>query len=287
VKKCEYCGNENDDAAQFCAGCATSFQQVEEKLSTAWRSRGEELKGWPAFTILMAYIGCQTFGSGIAAAIFFLCSPIHGLDPRDPRDLKHLIELLTPPAVIGGFIGGGLGMLALAYTLVPKGLKDTSPTGAAWVRGSRQDIAKGLAIGLALGFVSLALLALLAWRGAGPISPGPISRMLRSPGPGLMIWTICALFLAPPFEELLFRGVFYGGVRRSLGPTPAAAITSVTFVALHVTEIIHFLPAALALAALAVCTLWMRLTSAAIGPAIAVHFGYNAIFILAAHRGFF
>ena len=91
-----------------------------------------------------------------------------------------------------------------------------------------------------------------------------------------------ALLLAPPIEELLFRGVLYGGYRRSLGAPAAAALTTSIFVILHVSEIVYYPPAALGIASLALVALWFRLRSAAIGPAIAVHFGYNLVIALVA-----
>ena len=49
---------------------------------------------------------------------------------------------------------------------------------------------------------------------------------------------------------------------------------------LHVTEVIHFFPALLAIVAMALLALRMRLRYSAIGPAVAVHFGYNAVIAL-------
>jgi membrane protease YdiL (CAAX protease family) len=89
-----------------------------------------------------------------------------------------------------------------------------------------------------------------------------------------------ALFLAPPLEEMLFRGVMYGGYRQSLGPTRSAWLTTTIFALLHVTEVIHFFPALLAIVGMALLALRMRLRYSAIGPAVAVHFGYNTVIAL-------
>jgi membrane protease YdiL (CAAX protease family) len=88
-----------------------------------------------------------------------------------------------------------------------------------------------------------------------------------------------ALLLAPPIEELLFRGVAYGGYRRSFGPTLAAALSTSIFWVLHLTEMINNLPAALGVAAMALVALWFRLRGAAVGPAVAAHLGYNAALV--------
>ena len=78
-------------------------------------------------------------------------------------------------------------------------------------------------------------------------------------------------------EELLFRGVLYGGYRQSLGPRKAAVLVTLIFCLLHVPEVLHLPVAMLGIAGLALTALWMRLRASAIGPAIAVHFSYNGV----------
>jgi uncharacterized protein len=90
-----------------------------------------------------------------------------------------------------------------------------------------------------------------------------------------------ALLLAPPVEEMLFRGVLYGGYRKSLGATGATWLTTSIFALMHIGEVIYFLPALLVIAGVALLALRMRLRHSAIGPAVAVHFGYNFILALA------
>ena len=111
-------------------------------------------------------------------------------------------------------------------------------------------------------------------------SVGPLTRMSMTPGLPQILWLMTALFLAPPLEEMLFRGVLYGGYRRSLGPTRSAWLTTTIFAVLHVTEAIHFLPALLAIVGMALLALRMRLRYSAVGPAVAVHFGYNSVIAL-------
>jgi hypothetical protein len=107
-----------------------------------------------------------------------------------------------------------------------------------------------------------------------------VAKMAMTPGFPRVLWMLAVLAVAPFIEELLFRGVLYGGYRRSFGPAGAAVLSTFIFWLLHITESIHFLPAMLAIAVLALLALWFRLRSAAIGPAIAVHLGYNAMLAL-------
>ena len=79
----------------------------------------------------------------------------------------------------------------------------------------------------------------------------------------------------------MFRGILYGGYRKSLGAAAAAALTTFIFVLLHITELVHEPLATFAIGGLALLALWRRLCSNAIGPAIAVHVGYNSAIALA------
>jgi membrane protease YdiL (CAAX protease family) len=49
---------------------------------------------------------------------------------------------------------------------------------------------------------------------------------------------------------------------------------------MHLSETRGFRAALLGIAAMALIALWFRLRCAAIGPAIAAHFGYNTVFAL-------
>jgi membrane protease YdiL (CAAX protease family) len=100
--------------------------------------------------------------------------------------------------------------------------------------------------------------------------------MAFEPGLPGIVWDMVAVLLAPPVEEILFRGVLYGGYRKSFGPGWAAILTTAIFVLMHLPNIMRFPPAIVGLTALAIAALYCRLRSKAIGPAIAVHVGYNA-----------
>src|SRR5689334_11800087 len=62
----------------------------------------------------------------------------------------------------------------------------------------------------------------------------PMTKMASTPGLSQIVWLI-ALLIAPAIEELLFRGVLYGGYRKSFGPLAAGTLTTFIFVLLHIT----------------------------------------------------
>ena len=167
-------------------------------------------------------------------------------------------------------------MVAVSGRLIGEQLRDRTPNGAAWVVGSSRQVAAGLGIGIMIAGLYF-LVAIVTVRLGVHVGRGPLAKMATTNGAPQIAWLIAALILAPPFEELLFRGILYGGYRRSFGPTTAAVLTTFIFCLLHTTEVIHFLPGLIGIVGVALGALWLRLHSSAIGPAVAVHFGYNVV----------
>jgi hypothetical protein len=167
-------------------------------------------------------------------------------------------------------------MVLAARLLVRDDLRDTSPTGAAWRLGSLLHLLVGLGAGVVLG-TSYVVLAFGLSPYLTPDSAGPLTEMATTPGWPRVAFLLFALVLAPPVEELLFRGVIYGGFCQSFGPAVAAVATTVLFVLPHATGMVHFWPSVFTITALALSALLMRLECRAIGPAVALHLGYNAV----------
>lgn len=93
----------------------------------------------------------------------------------------------------------------------------------------------GLAVGFAFcaAFAAAALLAeaggrLFADRSFLAALAGP-----RPPADELLALLAVGAGIAPLFEELAFRGILYGGLRRRLGPVPAGAAATAAFAAAH------------------------------------------------------
>ncbi|PTT74938.1 CPBP family intramembrane metalloprotease domain-containing protein, partial [Pelomonas sp. HMWF004] len=53
-------------------------------------------------------------------------------------------------------------------------------------------------------------------------------------GPALRLWlAVLCVVAAPVFEEFIFRGLIFGGLRRSLPLWPAAAASAAVFAVVH------------------------------------------------------
>ena len=276
MKNCDYCGKANEEGSLLCLGCgsplpspqAAGSQKAAETSSTASEAPG--LNARRATTILAVVLGVQLIAGLLVMIIGIVAFKAQGHELGDTKQLRRPTRTMAEPIAALATVSGGLAMLFMSRSLIREQLSDASPTGAAWFIGSSKQIAQGVGIGVLTG-VCYAVAAILWMAIFGPHrKPAAI--------PVLLLWlgVFTALVLAPLAEEPLFRGLLYGGYRRSFGPLSAAILTTVIFCIMHVGQMIQFPPVMVGTVGVALAALWFRLRSAAIGPAIAVHFGYNA-----------
>jgi membrane protease YdiL (CAAX protease family) len=291
MKFCEHCGQENADYLDACGGCGTALPaaNVAPRIPPVWPEPSPispiappvlslleplpSLRAGPATLVLASYIVTQLVVGIMMGGVAGVVAGMRHIE------FENFVEALMPWMLIVMLLASGAAGIIAAVMLAPDALKDRRPVGAAWVRGSWPAIGGGLLIGI------LVALGLTVFSALGPaLDPekdlGPIARMAIRSGFSQYVWVASVLLLAPPFEELLFRGVLYAGYRQSLGSGPAAILTTLIFLVLHIPEAIHIPAALLGIGSMALCALWCRLRSSAIGPAIAVHFGYNAVVTL-------
>ncbi len=279
MKSCDYCGRQNENDSIACPECGTPFLAPPAPEPPPLIAIEPKLTGARATLILVIFIGAQFLVALVAGAAAGITGQLGGADLRDRHNLTEFMQGITAPIVVIAALGGGIVMLAACTLLIGNELADETPTGAAWRVGSIKHVSLGLGMGFMAGLAygALALIAGPTWMH----SQGPLTRMAQIPGLSRFLWVVIGLLVAPPIEELLFRGVLYGGYRRSFGHARAALASTAIFCALHLPEVIHFLPALVGISGLALVALWCRLRSSAIGSAIAAHFGYNLVVALA------
>ncbi len=238
-----------------------------------------KLRALPVAVVFGIFVAVQLMvglAAGIVAVVVALSS---GLDIKNPQVLARTAQSAMAPATILGLALSGAIAITLSILWFKKEVKDRSKTGGAWGVGKPKAIFAGLGIGtlVAVGFL---ITVALIHKTSDTATMGPLTRMANQPGIGQMAWILIALLLAPPIEELLFRGVLFGGICRSWGAAWAAIVTTAVFILLHVNEMIHFWPAFVFVAIMAAAALWMRLRTRAIAPSIALHFGYNLVLVV-------
>jgi membrane protease YdiL (CAAX protease family) len=111
------------------------------------------------------------------------------------------------------------------------------------------------------------------------VQAGPLASMAQSPGSRQWLWAAFAVLCAPAIEEILFRGVMLTALQRAWGTICAAIVVSLIFVALHAGEAAGYPPAMVAIGAIGLLTLTLRLRTGKIAPAIAAHAGYNLVIV--------
>ena len=93
--------------------------------------------------------------------------------------------------------------------------------------------------------------------------------------PGGRLWLIAlAVVAAPLCEEFIFRGLIYGGLRRSLPVWPAVAVSAAIFAVVH--PPISMLPVFV----VGLCTAWTYERSKTLLAPMLVHAVYNAVMIV-------
>lgn len=282
---CPYCGFENEDSAELCARCATELpvQVAIQEPGVPPLIQPEikpALNAGSATLIFVAFVTAQFVMSIVVAIICMAAGLIDFSQAQNAEGSQELQQRIMVYAALPSVLAGGAAVLLIALWRLKGELRDRTPTGAAWVVGPPKQLFLGFGAGvlLALGYCLFSIL----FPPSDDTAAGPLAKMAVTPGPQQALWFSIALVFAPLIEECLFRGVMYGGYRRSLGPVWAAVLSTFLFWLLHLMEAFHFWPAMVGIMAMAIVALYYRLRHAAIGPAVAVHAGYNAVIALGA-----
>jgi membrane protease YdiL (CAAX protease family) len=220
-------------------------------------------------TALMAYLGAQVLVwsiVGVMAAARAAKGESHG-------DLVQALSGLVPVALPGSLVAGGIALL-LVLRRWRKRLGAAALGGILGLSWSRpRQVVNGVLGGAALAVLILPLMALVVDR-AEP--PDLMTQLAGSSNSALRAWMISAVLLAPPIEELMFRGVLFGALANTWNIRAAALISGITFWLMHGPEFVHW-PAAVAIGMLTILATWLRVRSRSLAPSIAAHFGYNLV----------
>jgi membrane protease YdiL (CAAX protease family) len=236
MKRCGYCGKQNEGDSLFCFECGTALPS-----ETADSERGAgavslpfntpQLNARRATTILGIFLMAQLVSALLVWITGVVVFQAQGHDVQVPKQLRQFHRIIFEPVVSVGTIGGGVALLLISRSLKPEELYDGGPFGAAWVIGPIKRITQGLGTGALLGLLGVLLIVFGHRGGRGSFGHGTTVTLTANLLRALGIFT--AVVLAPPIEELLFRGLLYGGYRRSLGPFWAATLTTGIFCILH------------------------------------------------------
>jgi membrane protease YdiL (CAAX protease family) len=208
--------------------------------------------------IFAAFLGAQM---AVAVTVGLFARRASVVDPR-----------LALGAALAGTLFAGLVALGMVRRTLarPGGAEARAAVG--WRGASASAVARatlqGFAIAVGFAFVS-------AMSMGEPHNVGPLAIAVRAGVFARLAWAGLAIGLAPPLEELIFRGVLYAGFARSWRPRVAGMVTTALFVALHVPEFGRFLPGWLVIGMVGALALRVRVATGSLVPAIALHASYN------------
>ena len=235
------------------------------------------MPGWTAFA-LVAGVRLLEDVKQLSAAWTVAHSPARAApDPGPPGDP---ISMLLGSILWWGLLLGAAWLVWAALYRRPW----YEPFGLAWPKSTRRFMAC-----LAAG---LGLVALLVWAlTLAPLEQGqdtPMKRIFEDPQK-LQVLLVFALLLAPVFEELLFRGFFYGMLERRIGVGGALAVVTVWFGLMHVwqhtsSEGVNWLAVWFITAAGLIFGLMRVSTGSSVGSIIC-HYAYNYLIALGLPQG--
>jgi membrane protease YdiL (CAAX protease family) len=186
------------------------------------------------------------------------------------RGMKPLLPAVLPASVAAGGLGALWAIRSWGKRFDPRDLVEI----IALRPGTRRQLLRAGLAGATLGLVALVLMPYVPY---SPTSPDLMDELLSSPGPARWSWILSAVILAPPVEELVFRGVLLGGLAKIWNLRTAAVVSGVTFWAMHAPEWLRYWPAAMAIALMTVIVTTLRIWTRALGPPIVAHSAYNLL----------
>ena len=239
-----------------------------------------KLRASTAILIFILYLAGQVLTAIFVTVFEIIKYAAGGGNINQQTAIQELISDKMPLIVFVSAFGGAIALAAGAYA-IRKSLQDNSLFGAAWTVGKPKVLLSSFILGVCAAFLFfiISISSLFLFSPASGQKAGLLAQMAGQSGFGQFTVIIFALFMAPLIEELLFRGILLGGLNRSFGIWWGVVVSNLLFISLHYSEAIHFWPAFIGIGLLSATATRQRLTQNAIGPAIAVHFGYNLMIL--------
>jgi membrane protease YdiL (CAAX protease family) len=231
-----------------------------------------------ALVIFAAFLGSQAVVA-VVVAVYAAWAAIRSGAVPSTEGLAIDPRVTVVAALAGTLLGGGV-VLVLARRALPATPGSTALQAIGWTRAPARETVRAALTGLAL---------VVAFAFAGRFLPaprhglGPLGRIAAAGGGLRVAWAVLAVAIAPPVEELVFRGVLYSGLAARWASSRAGFVTTMIFVAMHATEIGAYAPAWLAIGVLSTLALRARLATGSLIPAVALHATYNLGLVLATY----
>lgn len=142
-----------------------------------------------------------------------------------------------------------------------------------WPEKSRPTVVVLVCAGLAIALLSLGGLVTYFWGG----SKTQLDMLVESSVPARLMTAFVATFTAPLVEELIYRGVLYSAIERTLGTIIAISVVSLLFAGVHVFQYQNNLAVIAVITLLSITLTVVRAYSGRVLPSFIIHLVFNGI----------
>jgi membrane protease YdiL (CAAX protease family)/DNA-directed RNA polymerase subunit RPC12/RpoP len=236
---------------------------------------------WNAFSVLkliLAYIaGLFLFSFIVSLIIQMVMSLFYGNDNSGKPLHKAEFDKIIPYII--AFISTVLPA-GLIYLSVVKRHHNRFFEALRLVKMTGKELKRYILIGAGCVAVVIAFFIVITLTGLDKNIPQnmPILEEFRHGYSRLALYTFFAL-LAPAFEEILFRGYIFQGLKQTWGVMAAAIIVTVAFVSMHAPQLGYSIIMLLVLCVVAVTLIWVRIKTDSLTKCIVIHQIYNTIIV--------
>jgi len=189
------------------------------------------------------------------------------------RHADARVDLTGAPFVQAATCAGELGA-ALFVVWYLRRLGPANATALAWRPAPPGAYAAATACGLAIIAIVLTMFHFIP-PDASKLADLPMAKLFTGSAIAVLPVLVVAGLLGPVLEEIVFRGIAFGGIATRLGPVWAGVITSVIFIVAHYPEKKYYLPGFFDVGLFALAAVLLRLKFGSIRPGIWMHILYN------------
>jgi uncharacterized protein len=201
-------------------------------------------------------------------ALPYLVSHYRGLRPTPEILLADKTFIII---VVAGILPAHLITLILAWAVVTRLGKVSARKALGWSWGSGFGL--GQSVGLALLLFVMAWIITLILGG----QETELERILQSSRVAALLIAFIATATAPLVEEIIYRGVLYPALQRTMGMIPAVIIVTLMFAGPHVPQ---YWPNLAAISSITLLSIALTITRARTGrllPCFVIHLVFNGI----------
>ena len=222
---------------------------------------------WDVLLLVLLSVPALIFSIVVSIAGFYGVAYVAGSE-------VELQELLGSPlvAVVSHFVWWAI-LLSFMYAVITGKYGLPFGDSIGWRRLVRPGLHTVLYCwgGVALAFSVGAIASVISM----PTEPLPIEQLLKDPQ-AVLVLAVFGVLIAPPVEEMAFRGFLYPVVERSWGKAAAVLLTSAIFSALHGWQYGWHWQILLLLLYVGIVFGSLRARTGSLVPSTLVHCAYNA-----------